>query len=153
MTFGPGIWFAKASILMLYLRVFQVQKTMRFLIYFGLTFMFVLYWVCIPLFTIYCAPRPGQKWGLAVLEKCGTTGILALILGVFGVVTDIYIFVLPLSTIFHLNLPYKKKVRLAAIFMTGILGIIASALSLFYRVLVWKKVDSSWNAAKTYLCV
>ena len=154
MTFGPGIWFAKAAILMLYLRVFQVKKLIRFFIYFGLAFTFVLYWISVPLFSYYCTPRAGQAWGLELLlRKCSINSKLAVIHGVFGVITDIYIFILPLPTIFHLNLAYKKKVGLAAIFMTGILGIVASALSLYFRVLNWQRKDATWNSAKAYICV
>ncbi|KAL9118742.1 MAG: hypothetical protein Q9187_004710 [Circinaria calcarea] len=153
MTFGPGIWFAKAAILMLYLRVFQVKRIIRFLIYFGLTFMFVLYWISVPLFSYYCTPRAGEAWDLTLLGKCHVNAKLALVQGVFGVVADIYIFILPLPTIYNLNLAYKKKVGLAAIFMTGILGIIASALSLYFRVLNWEHKDSTWNSAKVYIFV
>ena len=153
MIFGPGIWFAKAAILMLYLRVFQVKRIMRLLIYSGLAFMFAVYWVSIPTFTYYCTPRAGENWDLVLLQKCQVLDALAIVQGVFGVVTDIYIFLLPLSTIFHLNLPQKKKIGLAAVFMTGIFGIIASVLSLYYRVLNWKMEDSTWNAAKLKICL
>ena len=153
MTFGPGLWFAKAAILMLYLRAFQVQKTMRFLIYFGLAFMFGVCWVSVPTFSYFCTPCPGQGWDLKLLQKCQAISVLAIVQGVFGVIFDIYIFVLPLSTIFHLNLPYRKKLGLAAVFMTAILAIIASVLSLYYRVLNWRKEDSTWNLAKFYIFV
>jgi hypothetical protein len=39
--------------------------------------------------------------------------------GIFGVISDLYILILPMPTVFSLHLPMKRKVGIAAIFMTG----------------------------------
>lgn len=69
-------------------------------------------------------PRPGQTW----LEKAqeseerGTSGgvRIAMPLAVWGLVTDIYILLLPISGVARLQLSHKKRIALLTVFMTGI---------------------------------
>lgn len=153
MIFAPGMIFAKCSILALYLRIFNVSRTLRVLIWIGIVLVSCTYVVGIPLFTYYCTPRETEGWNLLLLFKCQKNGVYALVQGVLGVVTDIYIFVLPLPTISNLQLPRAKKIGVFAAFMVGLLGIAAAALSLVYRVKNWQGTDATWNSARTYICV
>jgi hypothetical protein len=153
MVFAPGMTFAKCAILVLYLRLFQVSRTLRVLIWVGIFVVCSAYLVAIPLFTYYCTPRANENWDLMLLEKCKKNGVLALIQGVIGVVTDIYIFVLPLPTISRLRLPRRKKIGVFLVFIAGLLGIAAATLSLVYRVKNWQRTDITWNSARVCICV
>ena len=121
MVYNPGIYFAKAAILTLYLRIFATGMRMRVLIYSALVVLFLVYFAMIPVATVYCTPRTGESWDLMLLERCHTTATTAIVQGVLGVVSDMYIFVLPLPVIFNLQLPFRKKIGLALVFMAGIL--------------------------------
>ena len=121
MVYNPGIYFAKAAILTLYLRIFAPKIIMRVLIYSALAILFPVYFAMIPVASVYCTPRHGGTWNLSLLEQCHKTATLSVVQGVFGVVSDIYIFTLPLPVIYNLNLAFRKRIGLLLVFMAGIL--------------------------------
>ncbi|KAL9034264.1 MAG: hypothetical protein Q9180_005504, partial [Flavoplaca navasiana] len=153
MVYPPGVYFAKAAILTLYLRIFSVKRVMRGLIYGGLIVLFLVYATFIPLTVVLCTPRNGGAWDLVLLQKCKPTAIASVIQGVFCLLSDIYILVLPLPIIWKLNLKPKKKIGLAVVFMSAGFGIIATALGLYYKVQNFRAVDPTWDAAIAYLSV
>lgn len=69
-------------------------------------------------------PQPGQTWleKAQVAEERGTSGgvRLAMTLAVWGLVTDTYILLLPISGVMRLQLSRKKRIALLTVFMTGI---------------------------------
>ena len=71
-------------------------------------------------------PRPGQHsdtttWLLS-FEKCGhSTQYLALCQGVFGALSDVYLLVIPIQSVFQLQLPVKRKLGVSMIFLIGIM--------------------------------
>ncbi|KAL8885001.1 MAG: hypothetical protein Q9215_007074 [Flavoplaca cf. flavocitrina] len=152
MVYPPGVYFTKAAILVLYLRIFSVKRVMRALIYVGLIVLFLVYATFIPLTVVFCTPRNGGAWDLVLLQKCQqTTGIAAVVQAVFGLLSDIYILVLPLPIIWNLNLKPKKKIGLAVVFMSAGLVIIATALGLYYKVQNFQAADPTWDAALAYI--
>jgi hypothetical protein len=153
MVFGPGMTCAKCAILALYLRIFQVSRTLRVLIWIGVFVICSTYLVAIPVFSYYCTPRANENWDLMLLGKCKKNGVYALIQGVIGVGLDVYIFILPLPTVLRLRLPRRKKIGVVLVFVAGLLGIAAAALSLVFRVKNWQRTDTTWNAARVYICV
>ena len=73
-------------------------------------------------FAILTIPKPGQSQVAAANPVNNFKGIsLAVAQGAVGVVTDFFIFCLPLPVLWQLQLPPKKKVGVSAIFMTGLL--------------------------------
>lgn len=120
-VYEPGIFFAKAAMFMLYLRVFAITRHTRLLVYLPLLVLFLVYASMIPVATVYCTPRAGEHWDLLLLEKCHETATVAVVQGVFGLVSDIYIFAFPIPMIIKLHLPFKKKLGLLLVFMAGIL--------------------------------
>ena len=71
-------------------------------------------------------PKPGQSskdttWRTRARE-CGTPSKhLALVQAVFGTISDFYLLVILIQSIFQLQLPMKRKVGVSAIFMIGIM--------------------------------
>jgi len=68
------------------------------------------------------SPRNGQNY-LEVLS--GPAGVhsttFGVVQGIFNVVSDFYLLVVPLPAVWGLQLPRKKRVEILAIFGTGLL--------------------------------
>lgn len=122
MLYGPTVFFAKLSLFLLYLRIFSPDRWTRFLIYFGIGFTFVYYMVTAGILVGLCVPRKGESWPLALLSsRCHKALVMTYVQGIFNIVSDFYILLLPLPVIWKLQLPLRKKIGVCAIFMTGLL--------------------------------
>ena len=126
--YAASAFFVKLSLFLLYLRLFKPNKTARRLVYGGMTVCGLFYSASIISNCALCMPRPGQRsdtitWMLN-FEKCGyPIEYLALCQGVFGTVSDVYLLVIPIQSIFQLHLPTKRKLGVSAIFMIGIMWV------------------------------
>ena len=77
-------------------------------------------------------PRPGQTW-LKKAQLLGyNSGALksALALAVFTLVTDVYIFILPILGVLRLQLSRKKQFAVLTVFMTGLGSVYAEVYSM-----------------------
>lgn len=118
---GPMMFFAKTSLFLLYYRVFAPNKVVRYIITVGIAFCFAVYLASLAIAVNYCAPHPGKAWDLLVLNSCSRFGHYNLISGVANLALDIFMIGLPIPVILRLQLPFKKKLGVLAIFMTGLL--------------------------------
>ena len=107
---GPSLFFAKASLLLLYLRIFGPEASTRYAIYIGLVFAFCLYWISIPLMAYYC-PR---LW-------CHRMWILSLVQGPLNVVLDLFILILPIPVVMKLQMSLQRRFAVLSVFLTGML--------------------------------
>ena len=107
---GPSLFFAKTSILLLYLRLFGPKRSTRYAIYIGLVFAFCLYWISIPLMAYYC-PR---LW-------CHNMWILSLVQGPLNVALDLFILILPIPVVMRLQMSLPRRFAVLSVFLTGIL--------------------------------
>lgn len=122
MLYGPVVFFAKASLFLLYLRLFSPDRWTRNLIYFGLVTTFVMYLATTVAFGVLCLPRPRESWLEALLSpRCTKSLSMTYVQGVFNVVSDFYVLILPIPVTLKLQLPLQKKIGVCAIFMTGLL--------------------------------
>ncbi|KAK3367760.1 hypothetical protein B0H63DRAFT_535858 [Podospora didyma] len=128
-----GAYFAKVPILVLYLRIFGVYRWMRLACYGLLTAPFFVLSGSASYSAVMCAPDR------RVLDSTFSVGCMRAGLGTcvwngsIALVADVVIFILPLPAISILRLPTRKKVGLYLVFLSGILGIAASAVALYYR--------------------
>ena len=117
------MFFAKASLLLLYLRIFGPKKSTRYWTYYALAFTFCLYWINIPINAYYCTPSSGMSWrdtndlGL----KCEKQLILGLVQGSLSVALDLFILILPIPVVMTLQMSRKRRAGVLAVFMTGVL--------------------------------
>ena len=119
---GPSLFFAKLSLLLLYLRIFGLKKFVRWTIYFALVFAICLYWINIPTASYYCAPRAGKNWDLEELGfKCYKSMIFGLVQGSFNVILDLFIFILPIPVVMGLQMTALKTLAILTVFLTGAL--------------------------------
>ena len=119
LTYGPVIFLAKLSLLLLYHRLFGVNKTMRYLIYFGIAFQAVFYLIN----TGFYAAAEAICISAANLRTrfCLREWIFTIIQGTVNVVTDFYVLILPVAMVSRLQLTPGRKFGVIAIFLTGLL--------------------------------
>ena len=116
------MFFVKLALFLLYHRLFAISSGTRIAIYFGITLngLFYLGSCIVPI--ILCIPRRNESWTSEIYEKrCYNSEVMGDILGIFGLVSDIYIFILPLPVIFRLQMSLKKKLGITAVFLTGLM--------------------------------
>ncbi|KAI1126710.1 hypothetical protein F5Y10DRAFT_266789 [Nemania abortiva] len=126
-------WATKLPILLLYIRIFGVSPWVRRVSYITI----ILSLLVTVAATAYAAPycNPHGRYDPVASAKCVSTGpIGSLITGFEGLVVDIIIFVLPIPVISKLKLPLRRKLGVALVFATGILGIGASIAGNWSRV-------------------
>ncbi|KAI4240728.1 MAG: hypothetical protein L6R40_004973 [Gallowayella cf. fulva] len=73
--------------------------------------------------------------------------VIALVGGPFNLVSDLYLLLMPLPAVWQLQLPLRKRLGVAGVFLTGSLACIASVVGLYYRILMYRSADRSWNLA------
>ena len=79
-------------------------------------------------------PKPGQandaaSWLLRAEECSKPSQHLAIAQAIFGTLSDCYLLVIPIQSIFQLKLPTERKVGVSTIFLVGIMFVYASASS------------------------
>lgn len=122
MMIGPSMFFAKVSLLLLYLRIFGLKKRVRYTIYFGLVFAFCLYWVNVPLSIYSCSPRLDEEWDIQDLgSRCNKSRLFGLFQGSLNVVLDLFIFILPIPVVMGLQMNARKRLAVLIVFLTGVL--------------------------------
>jgi hypothetical protein len=119
----------KVSILVLYLRIFQADKTARVLIWTGVVLITVFYITCIISTSNF---RRSSQWPsnispieFLVLQSksdCNRYQLnLAAVQGVFSTASDIYVLIIPVNLIRGLRRPLARKVGISGIFLLGLL--------------------------------
>lgn len=70
-----GLFFSKASLLLLLRDIFNINGNMRYLVWIGLITNFATYFTGIPIEAYYNAPSPGQSWyGLPCISRVDIQG-------------------------------------------------------------------------------
>ena len=120
--YGPVIFLTKLSILLQYLRIFvpnhagKLYYTVQFIIWLNL-----LLYIADTLASIFtCMPRK-KIWEPSTPGHCVKIGIVVITNGAINVISDFSVLVLPLNSIWGLQMPRKRKIALSAVFATGLL--------------------------------
>ncbi len=122
MVYGPTICFAKLALFLLYLRIFSCNRAIKIAIYLGIIVNFLFYAATTIFFGVGCVRRPNTSWlGTALTARCHSTLDMNYAQGIFGIVSDLYIFILPFPPLWKLQLPLRKKVGICAIFLAGLM--------------------------------
>lgn len=120
MMYGPTVYFAKSSLLLLYLQFFSVKRPMRVAIYTGMVAVGVLYWSTIFIEAPFLAPHAGEGWQDIVFNGRPEQIIpWILVQGPLNVVIDLYTFFLPFSVLAQLNLTPRRRIELGFLFSTA----------------------------------
>lgn len=115
-----GLLVSKLCPLLLFYRLFASTKGLRYCVYFGAVLVTILTGTSIVTTAVMCAPHSGESFTEPqVLKRCSRTIVYSVVQGSLGVLFDFYLLCVPLPVIWKLRLATKKKLGVAAIFMTG----------------------------------
>ncbi|KAL8648062.1 MAG: hypothetical protein Q9226_006157 [Calogaya cf. arnoldii] len=152
--YGPFVWMIKISLFFLYRQLFHPKQYFLYLVWAGVIVSGLFYWSSLIAAVALCAPRGDETYIMAFASaRCGKTKGLAVVMGVFNVLSDLYLLVIPIPPVLGLHLQPRKKIGLLILFATGILAFNASALGLHYRVQVNKSLDDTWKIMPLYLAI
>lgn len=110
----------KTSILVMYLRVFSVNKRFRYATW------ATMFFVCGYLFSNFwtqlfgCSPR-SKYWIPDTPGHCISYTKAGLAYGSMNIASDLLIFTLPLPIVWRLQLPLKERLGVLLIFMSGLM--------------------------------
>ena len=116
------MFFTKAAILLLFHRLFIVDRTRRTSIWWAIWFVF--YWnllYAIALILSVAFQCVGKADRVAAGKECYNEFAVLMCASVINVTTDLMILVIPIVAIWGLKLPSAKKWRLSAVFAVGLL--------------------------------
>ena len=114
--------FAKLALFLLYYRLFASVYWTKIAIYLGIITTYLFYIACTMAFLILCVPRPGESWMSSRFNaRCAPMVHVASAQAWFGLLSDLYIFFLPLPVLWGLQMPLRKRLRVAAVFLTGLM--------------------------------
>ncbi|KAF2676574.1 hypothetical protein K458DRAFT_437229 [Lentithecium fluviatile CBS 122367] len=153
--YAGGAFFVKLSLFLLYLRLFKPNALTRWLVYIGIAACGIMYSVSIILNTVLVVPSKNEgdstlAWTTKAQKFAGPSLSLAIAQGAFGSVSDIYLLVVPVQSVFNLHMPTSRKLGVSAIFMTGLVAIGCSLGSLVYRVKLLQTTDDMWISLIVY---
>ena len=122
--YGIVVFLIKWSILLQYYTIFVPKRRNDRALYLSIDLtiwcMFIFYFVSTVFEIIMCDPRE-RIWNLLMTRgHCFSTSASFMATGVFNVFSDFAILVIPLVPIWKLQMCFKKKLRVSAIFAAGI---------------------------------
>ena len=118
LVYGPIIFLVKLSLLLLYYRLFSCNKTMRFLIYFGIAFQALFYIASIGFYSAAEATCTQSSKAQAAFYL--REWVFTVVSGIVNVITDFYVLILPIAMVWSLQLTTRRKIGVIAIFSTGL---------------------------------
>ncbi|KAK2606344.1 hypothetical protein QQS21_003275 [Conoideocrella luteorostrata] len=149
----PAISLAKLSILLLYLRIFRMNKTLRMAIWGGVALICVAYLPNIAVSSYFCAARVGEAWGPVVGLRCADRGSLKWLIAsaALSVLLDFYILVLPIPQIMSLKMSVRRRLGVCLIFFTAFFACTCAILTLVYRIQLEHAQDTLWPGAQLWI--
>ena len=113
-------YFVKISILFFYLRVFQLQAKLRYIIYALFVYCTIYYWVAFFTIVGLCNTK-NRTWDITVSMNCFAYGELTFAIGGLDLVADAVILAFPVPMVLKLKVSWTQRVYLLFVFLCGIL--------------------------------
>jgi large subunit ribosomal protein L36e len=117
-VYAPTVLFVKLSIVLLYFRIFSVDRTMRWFTYGASAFLVVFYvsqtCVAIAVAALCTSPPPNP-------HICSDLYKNTILQAVFNVATDFAVLSLPIIKVSRLQMSARRKVGVNAIFAVGLM--------------------------------
>lgn len=123
MLYGPTMFFIKASVLLLYRKLFYPDRCMRIFVHIGIGYLLITNGVPTIIFGALCAPRNEESHLIRYRSPQCTDTILNLstAIAVCNLIADLYLHILPLPIIWKLQISAKKRYALIGLFTSGFL--------------------------------
>ncbi|EEA28687.1 conserved hypothetical protein [Talaromyces marneffei ATCC 18224] len=134
----------KLSYLLLYIRIFGPFQRVTPVLWTGVVFVSLIYVVLLMMSILDCQPIHSH-WDKTVDGKCLPAMVLAYSSGAFNVVTDLFVLIVPMPTVWSMTLTTAKKLRVSAVFGLGIIAVSLSITRLAKTPIVFKSTDPSWD--------
>ncbi|PYH47458.1 uncharacterized protein BP01DRAFT_414345 [Aspergillus saccharolyticus JOP 1030-1] len=133
--YGPLIYVTKLSILLLYLRLFAPSKrNTPFWLVQMLIWMNFLFYLADTIVKV-CECRPRSKiWDQAIPGQCISINIPILVTSIVNVVSDFMMLLLPNVCVWRLQMTWRTKMGLSAVFAAGIFACICRVMRLMVSV-------------------
>lgn len=142
------IFAVKLSILLLYRRVFSIDRFLHYGTILGFVLLMIvqLPYIVTQIYTVvHCAsPR-----SLLVSPFCSHLYTVNITQSAVNIVTDFYVLCLPLPRLVKLNLPIRRKIGLCFIFAAGFAASIVSIVRLVLMIKTLSLTDYTWGTATT----
>ncbi|KAI0135101.1 hypothetical protein F4814DRAFT_454451 [Daldinia grandis] len=138
--------FVKLSIPAFFIRVFGSLNWLRRTSY--ILIGAVVIFSVAPLISMFivCKPIPNEHWNAAFVATCATSaGPQTITLGVFCVIFDITVVIIPICITSKLTIDRDKKRNLIIVFLIGFLVVATSVTGVAYRIIVRYGDDPLWN--------
>lgn len=117
----PIVLAIKLSFFICFNRIFGGNnKKIRYLIWFGIVSNVVFY-VVVFFYTLFLCKPIALSWNPFLEGECGPEEALPYATGIWGFLSDFYIFLLPIPCVWSLHMSMKKKTKLTAAFSVGLL--------------------------------
>ncbi|DAA78147.1 TPA_exp: Integral membrane protein [Trichophyton benhamiae CBS 112371] len=148
---------AKVSIMLFLLRIIGHATRQAPYFYGGMVFLSVVNFVCI--FTIYGQCMPVESlWDHSIKGKCWNPRIqrdFAFFTGAVSAASDLALAIYPVRLISKLQMPFRVKLGLAAIFALGFVAVGASVVKTIFLSRLSARADYSWNTIDLvfWLCI
>ncbi|KAI0128286.1 hypothetical protein BJ170DRAFT_322745 [Xylariales sp. AK1849] len=147
-TYKTCINLTKASILLLYVRIFGGVRWFRWLCIF-LTTIVGMYCVASVTATIFqCSPVP-RAWDKEIPGICIDNGKFWFANSGFSIATDIIILVIPMPLVYTLQIPRVQKIALVIVFALGIFVVVTSCLRITTINLQATTTDQTYDITST----
>ena len=113
---------AKLALFSLYLRLFAVNSGAKIAIYVGIIVNCLMYLTAVVADRVLCTPRSGDSWtSIKFVARCRISSKWSPISGIYGLISDIYIILLPQPILWRLQMPMRRKWGISAIFLTSLM--------------------------------
>ena len=113
-------YFIKLSILFFYLRVFELQAKLRYIIYALFTYCTIYYWIAFFSVIGFCNIK-NKTWNISVSMNCFANGKLVSAIGGLDLVADVLILAFPIPMVMKLHISWTQRIYLLSVFLCGIL--------------------------------
>ncbi|TGO73697.1 hypothetical protein BELL_0340g00070 [Botrytis elliptica] len=136
----------KTTIFLTYMEIFRSMKWMKMACLIGLSFTVVWYSAITIAGICLAVPLGGEGWVKHLFtSRMIQQNALSIPTAVAGLAIDCYLFVLPIIALNKLKMTRRKKLGAGLIFATGFFAIVASVMSVVYRVIHGSEHgDNTW---------
>jgi hypothetical protein len=124
-VYGPTIFLVKMSILVQYLQMFAPNRTVNPFVFWGswlvILTSFAFYNVDTFLTIFACSPRENIWNKFKPGGNCINYHAVIVATGFFNIISDLAILVLPVRSVWKLQMPLRRKINISLLFGTGLL--------------------------------
>ncbi|KAH8882982.1 hypothetical protein GQ53DRAFT_831171 [Thozetella sp. PMI_491] len=143
----PLVLFVKLCLLLGYLRIFKIDLATKWGIWVGIVVCSLFYIIIFFVDLFRCKPIEAT-WNPTIQGTCMSYAAFPYATGIFNIVSDFYILLLPLPVIFMMTMPWTRRLRIASVFGLGAFTCVASIMRFVVSLWYAQNPDQTYVAAK-----